>query len=370
MNIKGRPWRTIWLEEEGNSVGVIDQTKLPHNFITRSLGTCEDVADAIRTMVVRGAPLIGVAGAYGLMLALKESPDNASLEAAFELLIATRPTAVNLQWALKRVFEKVKGLQPSERAQAAKIEAMLIEKEDVAMCEAIGKNGLKIIKKLIDERTAKYQNKPLNILTHCNAGWLATVDWGTALSPIYKAHREGLRMHIWVDETRPRNQGANLTAYELCNEEVPHTLIVDNAGGHLMQHGLVDAVIVGADRITRTGDVCNKIGTYLKALAAKDNDVPFYVAIPSSTIDWNLQDGLSEIPIENRSGMEITHMHGLLVEDVNSSNIASIQISPSGSQGFNPAFDVTPAGFVTALITELGVTPASENGLKMLYPER
>ena len=371
MNIDGKPWRTIWLESAGRSgshaIGVIDQTLLPHQFTTRTLRSCAEAAEAIRTMVVRGAPLIGVTGAYGLMLALQADPSDAALAAAFAQLNATRPTAINLRWALERVRAKVQPLPPVERAEAAKAEAAAIADEDVAMCEAIGAHGLRLFQELATARPATRQQEPLQVLTHCNAGWLATVDWGTALAPIYKAHRAGLNIHVWVDETRPRNQGASLTAFELGREGVPHTVIVDNAGGHLMQHGQVDAVIVGTDRTTRTGDVCNKIGTYLKALAAHDNGVPFYVALPASTIDWTIGDGVAEIPIEARSAQEVTHIQGRISSGSAAGQLASVQLTPDGSAGFNPAFDVTPARLVTALITERGVAAASEEGLKGLY---
>jgi methylthioribose-1-phosphate isomerase len=367
MNIDGKAWRTIWLEEGGRSVGVIDQTRLPHQFSTRSLVSCDQTAEAIRTMVVRGAPLIGVTGAYGLMLALQADPSDGSLAAAFDQLNATRPTAINLRWALERVRERVAPLPEAERAEAAQLEAAAIADEDVAMGEAIGDHGLRVFQQLAAARPVERQGQPFNVLTHCNAGWLATVDWGTALAPIYKAHRAGLNIHVWVDETRPRNQGASLTAYELGREGVPHTLIADNAGGHLMQHGQVDAVIVGTDRTTRSGDVCNKIGTYLKALAAHDNAVPFYVALPASTIDWSLHDGVAEIPIEARSALEVTHIQGRIASGSAAGEIASVQLSPDGTAGFNPAFDVTPARLVTALITERGVAPATEAGLKTLY---
>jgi methylthioribose-1-phosphate isomerase len=363
MNINGRHWRTIGLDEGGRSVWVIDQTLLPHRFETRPLTSLDQAAAAISTMVVRGAPLIGVTGAYGLMLALQHDPSDQALAAAFEQLNATRPTAVNLRWALERVRDRVAPLPPAERAEAAKAEAGAIAEEDVAMGSAIGDHGLAIFQQLAAARPPERQGEPLNVLTHCNAGWLATVDWGTALAPIYKAHRAGMAIHVWVDETRPRNQGASLTAFELGREGVPHTVIVDNAGGHLMQHGQVDAVIVGTDRTTRRGDVCNKIGTYLKALAAFDNNVPFYVALPASTIDWTIDDGVAEIPIEARSAREVTHIQGLLGEG----EIGSLQLTPSGSAGFNPAFDVTPARLVTALITERGVAAASEAGLRGLY---
>ena len=376
MNIDGKPWRTIWLEQGGrsghHSVGVIDQTLLPHQFTTRSLRNLDEAAEAISSMVVRGAPLIGVTGAYGLMLALQVDPSDAALEAAFEQLNATRPTAINLRWALERVRAVVAPLPPEQRAEAAKAEAAVIADEDVAMCEAIGEHGLQVFQQLAASRPAERQGQPFNVLTHCNAGWLATVDWGTALAPIYKAHRAGLNIHVWVDETRPRNQGGSLTAFELGREGVPHTVIVDNAGGHLMQHGQVDAVIVGTDRTTRSGDVCNKIGTYLKALAAHDNRVPFYVALPASTIDWSVADGVAEIPIEARSAAEVTSIQGRLTQAadaVGSSTraTATVQLTPDGSKGFNPAFDVTPARLVTGLITERGVCAASEAGLKALY---
>lgn len=372
MNIDGTAWRTIGLEPGGAAVWVIDQTLLPHRLETRSLRSLADAAEAIRTMVVRGAPLIGVTGAYGLMLALQVDPSDDALAAAFEQLNATRPTAVNLRWALERVRDHVAPLPPEQRVAAARAEAGAIAEEDVAMCEAIGEHGLRLFQELVARRPAERQGEPLQVLTHCNAGWLATVDWGTALAPIYKAHRAGLPIHVWVDETRPRNQGASLTAYELGREGVPHTVIVDNAGGHLMQHGQVDAVIVGTDRTTRRGDVCNKIGTYLKALAAHDNGVPFYVALPASTIDWSLDDGVAEIPIEARSPLEVTHIQGLLASQDSSpqpagGQLTNVQLTPEGSEGFNPAFDVTPARLVTALITERGVAPASEEGLRGLY---
>jgi methylthioribose-1-phosphate isomerase len=367
MKIDGKAWRTIWLEEGaqqgGDAIGVIDQTLLPHRFTTRTLTSCDQAAEAIRTMVVRGAPLIGVTGAYGLMLALQADPSDTALAVAFEQLNATRPTAVNLRWALERVRDRVAPLPPAERAAAAKAEAAAIAEEDVAMCEAIGEHGLRLFQELAAARPAERRDQPFNVLTHCNAGWIATVDWGTALAPIYKAHRAGLAIHVWVDETRPRNQGASLTAWELAREGVPHTVIVDNAGGHLMQHGQVDAVIVGTDRTTRRGDVCNKIGTYLKALAAHDNGVPFYVALPASTIDWTIDDGVAEIPIEARSAAEVTHIQGRAADGA----ITSVQLTPDGSSGFNPAFDVTPARLVTALITERGVAAASEAGLRGVY---
>ena len=373
MNIDGKAWRTIGVEADGEAIWVIDQTLLPHQFQLRVLSNLSQVADAIRTMVVRGAPLIGVSGAYGLMLALQQDPSDAALAQAFDTLLATRPTAVNLRWALERVRDLVLALPEAQRAVAARQEADAIADEDVAMCEAIGDHGLRLFQQLEAARPSERREQPFQVLTHCNAGWLATVDWGTALAPIYKAHRAGMAIHVWVDETRPRNQGASLTAFELAREGVPHTVIVDNAGGHLMQRGQVDAVIVGTDRTSRNGDVCNKIGTYLKALAAHDNGVPFYVALPASTIDWTIADGLAEIPIETRSASEVTHIQGRLASSTETGAIDStraidsVQLTPDGSDGFNPAFDVTPARLVTALITERGVAAASEQGLLSLY---
>ena len=364
MRIDGEAWRTIGLAADGCSVWVIDQTQLPHRLETRTLRTCEQAAEAISTMVVRGAPLIGVTGAYGLMLALQQDPGDQALEAAHARLLGTRPTAVNLQWALDRVRDLVLPLPLQQRADAAKQEAGRIADEDVAMCEAIGEHGLGLFQQLAAARPPEKEGQPFNVLTHCNAGWLATVDWGTALAPIYKAHRAGLNVHVWVDETRPRNQGASLTAYELGREGVPHTVIVDNAGGHLMQHGQVDAVIVGTDRTTARGDVCNKIGTYLKALAAHDNGIPFYVALPASTIDWSLGDGVAEVPIEARSPREVSHIGGRVD---GGEELLAVQLIPNGSEAFNPAFDVTPARLVSALITEKGVASASEAGLRGLY---
>ena len=365
MNINGKEWRTIWLEDSGSTICVIDQTKLPHEFTILKLRCTEEVADAISSMVVRGAPLIGVTAAYGLMLALRENSSDETLGIAFNRLNATRPTAVNLQWALSRVFARVKSLEPSERVSAAKKEADLIAEEDVAICQAIAEEGLPLLQKLSDARAANRKKEPFNVLTHCNAGWLATVDWGTALAPIYKAHRSGMEIHVWVDETRPRNQGTSLTAYELAQEGVPHTVIVDNAGGHLMQQGLVDAVIVGADRVTSSCDVCNKIGTYLKALAAFDNGLPFYVATPISTIDWSISDRF-QIPIENRSAKEITQIQGLLINSSLRKEIISVQLAPAETKVLNPAFDVTPSRLVTALITERGVITPNKEGLNSI----
>jgi methylthioribose-1-phosphate isomerase len=362
MKVQGRPFRTIWPTEDGRAIEIIDQTKLPHAFAVVRLGDAAAVADAIRTMRVRGAPLIGAAAAYGMVLALAEDASDAALERALAAFAATRPTAVNLRWALERIKATVRPLAPTERLPAARTEAARIVEEDVAINAAIGGHGLGLIRAA---RASKADaSAPVNILTHCNAGWLATVDWGTALAPIYRAHDEGVPVHVWVDETRPRNQGA-LTAWELSAHGVPHTVVVDNAGGHLMQHGLVDLCIVGTDRTTRQGDVCNKIGTYLKALAAHDNDVPFYVALPGPTIDWSIDAG-TDIPIEERAPEEITNVTGR----TSAGAVATVAPFPEGTRVANYAFDVTPARLVTALITERGACPASEAGLLSLYPER
>jgi methylthioribose-1-phosphate isomerase len=361
MRIDGRDYRTIWLDADGRRVHVIDQTRLPHRFETVALDDLDAAARAIRDMIVRGAPLIGVTGAYGLALAAAADPRDAAILAAYETLLATRPTAVNLRWGLDRVRALLLAAPEAGRAALAYAEAGRIAEEDVACCAAIGDHGAA----LIHAAAEKNPGRPVNILTHCNAGWLATVDWGTALAPIYKAARAGVPVHVWVDETRPRNQGASLTAFELLSEGVPHTVIADNAGGHLMQHGLVDLAIVGTDRTTRSGDVCNKIGTYLKALAAQDNGVPFYVALPSSTIDWRLSDGVRGIPIEERGAREVTHISGRTADG----GVAEVQVTPEGSPARNWAFDVTPARYVTGLITERGVCAASENGLKGLFPD-
>jgi methylthioribose-1-phosphate isomerase len=362
VKVEGRPYRTIWPVGDGRAVEVIDQTKLPHVFQTRKLVTLEDAADAIRTMVVRGAPLIGVTAAYGLALALRQDGSDSGLARAVEALAATRPTAVNLRWALERVAALVKPLATGERAARAYAEAGAIAEEDVAQCRDIGRHGAKLIK----AAAARHPEKRVNVLTHCNAGWLACVDWGTALAPIYMAHDAGIGLHVWVDETRPRNQGAALTAFELRGHGVPHTVIADNAGGHLMQHGDVDMVIVGSDRTTASGDVANKIGTYLKALAARDNGVPFYAALPSTTIDWSLSDGVRDIPIEERSASEVTQITGRTADG----RIATVDVVAPGSAAANPAFDVTPARLVTGIITERGVAAASSDGLLGLYPER
>lgn len=361
MRIDGRDYRTIWLDSDGRRVHVIDQTRLPHRFETIALDDLDAAARAIRDMIVRGAPLIGVTGAYGLALAAAADPRDAAILAAYETLLATRPTAVNLRWGLDRVRALLLAAPEAGRAALAYAEAGRIAEEDVACCAAIGDHGAA----LIHAAAERNPGRPVNILTHCNAGWLATVDWGTALAPIYKAARAGVPVHVWVDETRPRNQGASLTAFELLSEGVPHTVIADNAGGHLMQHGLVDLAIVGTDRTTRSGDVCNKIGTYLKALAAQDNGVPFYVALPSSTIDWRLSDGVRGIPIEERGAREVTHISGRTADG----GVAEVQVTPEGSPARNWAFDVTPARYVTGLVTERGVCAASENGLKGLFPD-
>jgi methylthioribose-1-phosphate isomerase len=365
MNYQGKRWRTIWRNDEDATIGVIDQRLLPHEFKTLTLRTRDDCAEAIRNMTVRGAPLIGATAAYGICLALRDDPSDAGLAAAYAALHQTRPTAINLKWALDQMQAAVAQLPPAKRLAAAYARAAELCDEDVAVCEAIGRHGLEIFREILAKKPIGLQpaGAKLNVLTHCNAGWLACVDWGTALAPIFMAHDSGLPIHVWVDETRPRNQGASLTAWELNQHGVPHTVIVDNAGGHLMQHGLVDLVIVGTDRTTAQGDVCNKIGTYLKALAARDNGVPFYVALPSSTIDWTIRDGLTEIPIEERSASEVTHLRGKTADGA----IAEIQVTPDGSAAGNYGFDVTPGRLVTALITEKGVCAASEAGLKKLF---
>jgi methylthioribose-1-phosphate isomerase len=362
MKVNGKPHRTIWLAADGWSVEVIDQTRLPHAFATIPLKSAEDAARAILTMQVRGAPLIGVTAAYGLCLALRRDASDEALDAAIEHLAAQRPTAVNLRWALEEIRAAVRNLPRSERVAAAYRRAAEIAEEDVECCRRIGVNGLGLIREVA---AAKPAGERVNILTHCNAGWLACVDWGTATAPIYHAHDAGIPVHVWVDETRPRNQGASLTAFELGAHGVPHTIIADNAGGHLMQQGEVDLCIVGTDRVTANGDVANKIGTYLKALAARDNGVPFYVALPHSTIDWSLADGF-KIPIEQRSASEVLAMPGRLPDG----SVVSVEIAAPGSPAANPAFDVTPARLVTGLITERGIAPASREGLLGLYPER
>jgi methylthioribose-1-phosphate isomerase len=357
MKIEGRHYRTIWPAPGAQAVDVIDQTKLPHRFETTRLSSLEDAAHAIRSMVVRGAPLIGATAAYGLALALRKDASDEALDAAHNMLLATRPTAVNLRWALARMRDGLRNRPRGERAAIAWREAAAICEEDVETCKRIGEHGLKILQEAATKKDGR-----LNILTHCNAGWLACVDWGTALAPIYMAHDAGLPLHVWVDETRPRNQGASLTAFELGAHGVPHTIIADNAGGHLMRAARVDLCIVGTDRVTANGDVANKIGTYLKALAAKDNGVPFYVALPSSTIDWTLGSG-DMIPIEERSPTEVTQMTGRLADG----SIATVDIAAPGSAAANPAFDVTPARLVTGFITERGLCAASEAGLRGLF---
>jgi methylthioribose-1-phosphate isomerase len=358
MKINGIAYRSVWLDEDGWSVRIFDQTRLPWEVIPLRLTTWREAAQAIRTMQVRGAPLIGAVAAYGVALAMREDP--ATLEPVLEALNATRPTAINLRWALDRQRAVLHNLPPSERAAAAYAEAQAIADDDAETCRRIGENGLPLLQE-IAARKGRVQ-----VLTHCNAGWLATVDWGTALAPIYMAHDAGLAVHVWVDETRPRNQGAALTAFELGAHGVPHTVIADNAGGHLMQHGEVDIVIVGTDRVTRTGDVANKIGTYLKALAARDNGVPFWVALPHSTLDMRVRDGVAEIPIEERGAAEVTEMTGRTADG----RIETVRVVAQGSPAANPAFDVTPARLVTGLITERGRCAASEAALLALYPEK
>tara|TARA_B110000285_G_scaffold29170_1_gene29426 strand:- start:500 stop:1570 length:1071 start_codon:yes stop_codon:yes gene_type:complete len=355
MKIKGQNYQTIWFEN--NAVKIIDQTKLPHKFTIKELNTVKDSINAIKTMEVRGAPLIGVTAAYGLVLSIIEKNDQSFLLKSSEDLINSRPTAINLKWAVNRMMKKLSGINSKEILKIALEETKAIIDEDVNFCKNIGLNGLKII-----EEIAKKKKDTVNILTHCNAGWLATIDWGTATSPIYHAHQKGIKVHVWVDETRPRNQGANLTSYELNEEGIPNTIIADNTGGILMQRGQVDMCIVGTDRTLSTGDVCNKIGTYLKALAAKDNNIPFYVALPSSTIDWKIKD-FKEIPIEERDSTELSHVEGLDEDN----KLQKVLIYPKKSKTMNLAFDITPSKLVTGLITEKGVCEASENGLKGLF---
>ena len=357
MKIEGKEYRTIWFDEQNQVVKIIDQTKLPHQFIIKDLKTVKDAINAIKVMEVRGAPLIGGAAAYGIVLAIMEKNDLNFIKKSSEDLIQSRPTAINLKWAVDRMMKKLSGVNNNELLKVALEEAKAICEEDVKFCENIGLNGLKIIEEIYKKKKDK-----VNILTHCNAGWLATINWGTATSPIYHAHKKGIPVHVWVDETRPRNQGANLTSYELNEEEVPNTIIADNTGGILMQRGQVDMCIVGTDRTLSTGDVANKIGTYLKALAAKDNNVPFYVALPSSTIDWKIED-FKEIPIEERNSEELSHVEGL---DENN-KVKKIRIYPKKSKVMNLAFDVTPAKYVTGLITEKGICEASKEGLRKLF---
>jgi len=362
MKIGDRWYRTIWPTADGEAVEIIDQTLLPHVFDTKVRRSVEEAVEAIRNMRVRGAPLIGATAAYGVGLALRDDSSDASLRRAIDLLAATRPTAVNLRWALNTVSEAVAGFRESERADAAWMVAARICDDDVETCRSIGRHGLEVFRGVAVQKA----EAPLNILTHCNAGWLATVDWGTALAPVYAAHDEGMAVHVWVDETRPRGQGAALTAFELAAHGVPHTLIADNAGGHLMQHGMVDLCLVGTDRTTAEGDVANKIGTYLKALAAHDNGVPFYVALPSTTIDWEIGDGVRDIPIEERPPEELTLVRGR----TDDGELVTVGIAPPGCPAGNYAFDVTPARLVTGLVTERGVCGASRAGLLSLFPER
>ncbi len=358
MLIGGEGYRSIWRRSGDQPIEIIDQTELPHRFVIRSLEGLDSVCEAIQSMRVRGAPLIGATAAHGLALALESAPGDDSLDRAGKALVSTRPTAVNLRWAVDRMVSRVRPLAHSERARVAQAEAERICDEDAATCEAIGEHGLRALAEIAERR----DGKPLRILTHCNAGWLATVDWGTALAPIYKAHQAGWPLHVWVDETRPRNQGASLTAFELREMGIPHTVIVDNAGGHLMQRGEVDAVIVGSDRTTARGDVCNKIGTYLKALAAHANQIPFFVALPVSTIDWSLEDGLRDIPIEERGHDEVREIRGMTGEGT----IATVRLFDPASPAANPAFDVTPARYVTRLITEWGPCDPSRDALASL----
>src|SRR5579872_1669725 len=360
MKIDGKHYRSIWPVGE-DAFGIIDQTKLPHEFVTLTLRSADDAAHAIKSMQTRGAPLIGAVGAYGLALEMRRDPSDENLTRVHDMLAETRPTAINLRWALGRMVDALRNRPRESRAALAWKEAAAIADEDVAMSEAIGKNGLK----LIQDVAAKKPGQTVNILTHCNAGWLATVDYGTALAPIYLAHDEGIKLHVWVDETRPRNQGASLTAFELGSHGVPHTILADNAGGHYMQAGQVDMVIVGIDRVTANGDVANKIGTYLKALAAHDNGIPFYVALPSSTIDWSLASG-RDIPIEERSEDEVLKMTGRLA----SGGVATVEIAAQGSHAANPGFDVTPARLVSGFITERGICDATREGLASLFPGR
>jgi methylthioribose-1-phosphate isomerase len=361
MKINGVHTRTIWLAKDGATVEIIDQTRLPHRYEIVALRTMEDAAHAIKAMLVRGAPLIGATAAYGMALAMQQDSSDKMMARAHGILYETRPTAVNLHWALEQMKHVLTPLAPGERIAAAYTEAARIADEDAEICSSIGDHGAELFRSIWEK---KGRPEVLNILTHCNAGWLATVDWGTATAPIYKLFDAGMKVHVWVDETRPRNQGASLTAFELLNHGVPHTVIPDNTGGHLMQHGMVDLCIVGTDRTTASGDVCNKIGTYLKALAAFDNGVPFYVALPSPTIDWTIHDGLKDIPIETRDAREVTHMTGETVAGA----LETVQITPKGSPAINYGFDVTPARLVTGLITERGVCPATRAGMAALFP--
>jgi methylthioribose-1-phosphate isomerase len=362
MNVDGRHYRSIWLDDDGWRVAIIDQRRLPFEFVVQHLTTVEAAADAIQDMAVRGAPLIGATAAYGMALAMQSDGSDEMLSRAHDVLLATRPTAVNLRWALQAMRSLLTPLGRDVRAAAAYVKAAEICDQDVEINRGIGSHGLA----LIEAVARRKKGEPVNILTHCNAGWLATVDWGTATAPIYLAHEREIPVHIWVDETRPRNQGASLTAWELGHHGVRHTIIADNVGGHLMQTGMVDLCITGTDRTTAEGDVANKIGTYLKALAAKDNGIPFYVALPSPTIDWTAGEGLADVPIEQRDGTEVSHMTGRDADG----RVTTVQISPDGSAVANYAFDITPARLVTGLITERGVVEANRVGLKSLFGDR
>ena len=362
MQVDNISYRSIWLADDGWRVEIIDQTRLPHEFKVVTLETLDDVAHAIREMLVRGAPLIGAIAAYGMCLGLRTGGTDKDIARIGRTLTDCRPTAVNLRWAVERMNSILLPLPEQQRTEAAYREAALLCEEDVHVNEAIGEYGLAIIRDCWEQKNRK---GTVHLLTHCNAGWLATVDWGTALAPVYKAHHAGIPVHVWVDETRPRSQGASLTAWELAAQGIDHSLIVDNAGGHLMQHGQVDLCIVGTDRTTSTGDVCNKIGTYLKALAALDNNIPFYVALPGSTIDWQIRDGLQEIPIEERSQEEVLWVRGRTESGI----LERVNIASEATPASNPAFDVTPASLVTGLITERGICSASREGLEKLYPE-
>jgi methylthioribose-1-phosphate isomerase len=363
MKVDGRHFRTIWVEPDGRTIGAIDQRRLPHEFVIERLTDCDAAAEAIRSMLVRGAPLIGATAAYGVALAMRADASDAALDRARETLIAARPTAINLKWALDEMRRTLVPLPPSAREEAAYARAGEIAEQDIAINKGIGRHGVSVIEAI---SASKKPGERVNVLTHCNAGWLATVDWGTATAPIYQAHDQGVSVHVWVDETRPRNQGASLTAWELAHHGVAHTVIADNTGGHLMQHGMVDIVIVGTDRVSANGDVCNKIGTYLKALAAHDNGVPFYVALPSPTIDFSIGDGLRQIPIEQRSADEVATMTGRTADG----RIETVRVVSEGSPVANYAFDVTPARLISGLITERGVLRADRAALTRAFPER
>ncbi len=358
MKINNQYYRTIWEKEEFGFIEVIDQTLLPHKFETITIKSVLQTAKIIQDMVVRGAPLIGATGAYGMCLAVKENPSKNFIEESYETLLATRPTAINLKWGLDKIKNEILSVNENQRLKKAYETARKICDDDVLICEKIGSFGFEIIKKLYDKNQRK-----INVLTHCNAGWLATIDWGTATAPIYMSQKNEIPVHVWVDETRPRNQGANITSYELKNQNIDHTVIVDNAGGHLMQNGLVDICIVGTDRTTYTGDVTNKIGTYLKALAAKDNNIPFYVALPSTTIDWTIRDGLKDVKIEERDSNEVNYIQGLDKND----NLSSVRLTPKDIKASNYGFDTTPRKFITGLITEKGVLNPNEESIKKAF---